>query len=228
MIGLISLAFVVSNIFFCLGHLYAFPATMKAAIFLERDGILNHARADKGQQMAPLTLDEFKVNKSAVRPLRQLKDAGFLLIATTNQQDISRGTLSRRDLDRMHELLTHMLDLDDIFVCPHDQSDGCPCRKPRPGLFTEAAFKWHLDLDRCFVVSDKWQDAEAARQVGCTSLIVQSPWVGRVHHDFLLPDLASAVRKISQVQSALWPFPKRLRTRSAERRPVQVDPALVA
>jgi hypothetical protein len=66
----------------------------------------------------------------------------------------------------------------------------------------EAAFKWHLDLDRSFVISDKWQDAEAARTAGCTSLLIQSPWVGSVHRDFLLPDLNAVVEKILYLRNA--------------------------
>ena len=92
--------------------------------------------------------------------------------------------------------------LDDILVCPHDQTDHCPCHKPKPGLFVEAAFKWHLDLDSSFVVSEKWQDAEAARTVGCTSLLLDSPWIGKAHHDFVLPDLETIVDKIQQLRTA--------------------------
>jgi len=96
----------------------------------------------------------------------------------------------------MHELLRTSFSLDDIMVCPHDESDRCPCRKPKPGLLVEASFKWHLDLNRCFVVSDKWPDAQAAQETGCTSLLLQSPWLGTGHRDFVLPDFASIVDKI--------------------------------
>jgi len=51
------------------------------------------------------------------------------------------------------------------------------------------------------VISDKWQDAEAARIAGCTSLLLESPWVGKVHRDFLLPDLAAIVEKILQLRA---------------------------
>jgi histidinol phosphatase-like enzyme len=86
-------------------------------------------------------------------------------------------------------------------VCPHAASDLCPCHKPRAGLFTEAAFKWHVDLEKCFVISDKWQDAAAARTVGATSLLVQSPWTGCGHHDLVLPDLATVVERILRWQT---------------------------
>ena len=175
---------------------------MKQGIFFERDGILNLVHVDRQHQVCPLTLDEFKVNTRIAPLLKRLKAEGFLLIATTNQPGLSRGYQSRSELDRMHDLLRREFPLDDILVCPHDETDLCPCRKPKPGLLAEAAFKHQLNLDRSFVVSDKWQDAEAARATGCTSLLLQSPWIGKVHHDFVLPDLSAIVEKILQLRAA--------------------------
>jgi D-glycero-D-manno-heptose 1,7-bisphosphate phosphatase len=176
---------------------------MKRAVFIERDAILNEVRTGPKHQITPLTLEEFKVIKAAEPQLKKLKAAGFVLIVTTNQPGLSRGYQSRRDLDRMHDLLRRTFPLDDILVCPHDESDHCPCRKPKPGLLIEAAFKWHLNLDHSFVISDKWQDAEAARTAGCTSLLVKSPWVGGVHHDFVLPSLEAIVEKILRLKQHL-------------------------
>ncbi|MEO6183733.1 MAG: HAD-IIIA family hydrolase [Verrucomicrobiota bacterium] len=167
---------------------------------MERDGILNLTRSEGGQQIAPLTLEQFKINEEAVAPLRLLSSAGFLLIATTNQPGMSEGSIARWDLDRMHQKLQRTFSLDDIFICPHAEDDFCPCRKPSAGLFTEAAFKYHLDLEHSFVISDKWQDAEAARVVGATSLLVNSPWVGDGHHDFVLPDISAVVKKIAHLK----------------------------
>jgi D-glycero-D-manno-heptose 1,7-bisphosphate phosphatase len=174
---------------------------MKQAVFIERDGVLTAARVEKQQQVTPQRLEEFKLHESATPLLQKLKAAGLILIATTNQPGLSRGYLSRRELDRMHERLRKVFPLDEILVCPHDETDRCPCRKPKPGLLTEAAFKWHLNLDHSYVISDKWQDAEAARLCGCTSLLLESPWVGKVHRDFLLPDLAAIVEKILQLRA---------------------------
>jgi D-glycero-D-manno-heptose 1,7-bisphosphate phosphatase len=174
---------------------------MKSAIFFERDGVLTVARVERQHQATPLSLGEFQINPAALPALKQLKEAGFVLIVTTNQPGISHGTLSRRELDRMHDLLRRTFPIDDIMVCPHDENDHCPCRKPAPGLFTEAAFKWHVDLERSFVVSDKWQDARAARTVGSTSMIIHSPWVGPGHHDFVLPSLAAVAGKILQLHA---------------------------
>jgi D-glycero-D-manno-heptose 1,7-bisphosphate phosphatase len=171
---------------------------MKRAVFLERDALLNLAASKGGQQKSPTTLEEFRINEAALPALQRLKSAGFVLIATTNQPEISRGTLSRRELDRMHEMLAATLPLDDILVCPHDEEDDCPCRKPRAGLFHEAAFKYHLLLGQSFLISNRWQDAEAARLIGSTSLAIDSPWLGRGHHDFAVRDLEAAIEKVME------------------------------
>lgn len=172
---------------------------MKLAVFIERDAILNEVKAGARQQISPRSLEEFKVIRTSLQPLLDLKEAGFLLIVTTNQSGVSRGDLCRRELDRMHDSLRRTFPIDDLMLCAHDEADRCPCRKPKPGLLIEAAFKWKIDLDRSFVLSDKWQDAEAARTAGCTSVLVQSPYNGPVHRDFVMPDVPSACVKILQL-----------------------------
>ncbi len=174
---------------------------MKTAIFIERDGILNMPRLERHSQVTPMTLEEFQIIQTAIPDFESLKAAGFLLIVTSNQPGLSNGNVSRRELERMHAALRQAFPLDDILVCPHDADDNCSCRKPLPGLMMEASFKWHVDLERSYVISDKWPDARAARAVGCTSMLLQSPWVGSGHHDFVLPSLSAITGKILQLQN---------------------------
>jgi D-glycero-D-manno-heptose 1,7-bisphosphate phosphatase len=185
-----------------LGEFYASLRSVKPGVFIERDGILNLVRVERQYQVSPLTLEDFRVNEPAIPLVKQLKASGLIVIATSNQPGLSRGYQSRRELDRMHDALRGAFALDEILVCPHDETDRCPCRKPKPGLLLEAAFKWHLNLDRSFVISDKWQDAEAARTTGCTSMMLKSPWLGNVHRDFLLPDLETIVERILKLKTA--------------------------
>lgn len=175
---------------------------MKFGVFIERDGVLNEARVEHGQQASPLALGQFRINPKAAGLVRQLKAAGFVVLATTNQPGLSRGYQSRRALDQMHDLLLREVPLDEIMVCPHDETDHCPCRKPKPGLLTEARYKWQLDLDRSFVISDKWMDAEAALAVGATSVLIQSPWLGKAHHDLVAADFSAAVKKLLQLHAS--------------------------
>ncbi len=171
---------------------------MKAAVFIERDGVLNHVRVAGRSQMPPLRLEEFHLREDVREPLEELKAAGYLVLVTTNQPNVARGLLSRRELDLMHDMLRRALPVDGVMLCPHEESDRCNCRKPGAGLFTEAAFRWHLDMERSFVISDKWQDAAAAFVAGCTSVLIRSPWNGTGHHDVLVNSLDDACQKVLQ------------------------------
>ncbi len=169
---------------------------MKAVVFLERDGVLNNVETVGPSFRPPYRLEEMHIREEAIRCTQALKDAGFLLIATTNQPGVAQGKIFRGELDLMHTFLRKSLPLDDIFHCPHDEEDNCHCHKPEAAMFTEAAFKWHIDMDRSFVISDKWQDAAAAHVAGCTSVLIRSPWIGTGHHDFIVEDMDEAVEKI--------------------------------
>lgn len=182
---------------------------MRLAVFLERDGILNNGQEEAVGMRGTVGLEQFNVNHEAVDAVRRLKEAGFLVIATTNQPGISKGELSRGELDLMHRLLNQAFELDDVLVCPHTQDDECPCRKPQPGLFQEARHKWQLALDRSFVISNKWQDGAAAFACGSTSILIDSPQLREGHRDFVAPGLEAAVDKVlelhySQKPSLTW------------------------
>ena len=102
-----------------------------------------------------------------------LRRAGFLLVVVTNQPDIARGTQTRTEVDRMHQRLRSLVPLDEVCVCPHDDSDDCACRKPRPGMLLDAAERLGLDLARSASVGDRWKDVEAARRAGVKAIYVE-------------------------------------------------------
>ncbi|MBL9138766.1 MAG: HAD-IIIA family hydrolase [Verrucomicrobiales bacterium] len=169
---------------------------MRAAVFFERDGVLARSAINGGTAKR---LEEFQVLEDASAPLRQLKDAGFFLFATTNQPGVTSGLPSRRELDLMHAVLVRRLGLHEVLVCPHPLEDACPCRKPSPELLREAARRHGVDLDHSFVVSDRWVDAEMAEAAGATSVLIRSKHNGNGHHDCVVSDLQSAVEKILEI-----------------------------
>ena len=142
----------------------------RRAVFLDRDGVINQAVVRDGKPYPPSGVDELKIVVGAAEALRDLKKAGFLLIVVTNQPDIARGTRSRATVDAIHQALREALPLDDFFVCVHDDSDQCDCRKPLPGLLLRAAEKYDIDLPQSFMVGDRWRDVDAGASAGCATV----------------------------------------------------------
>ena len=50
----------------------------------------------------------------------------------------------------------------------------CDCRKPQPGLLRRAAADLDLDLERSFVVGDRWHDLAAGQAVGARGILVRT------------------------------------------------------
>jgi D-glycero-D-manno-heptose 1,7-bisphosphate phosphatase len=146
--------------------------TAARAVFLDRDGVLIRARVLDGHPHAIREVDELELEDGAPEACAALRDAGFLLVVLTNQPEIARGTLGRDAVDAMHARLAELLPLDDIRLCPHDDADGCACRKPKPGMLLDAAREHGIDLERSFLVGDRWRDIGAGRAAGCTCVFL--------------------------------------------------------
>lgn len=146
--------------------------TLRRAVFLDRDGVLNEAVVRNGKPYPPAGLPELVVCADAPAACSRLHDAGFLLVVVTNQPDIARGTTTRALVDSIHDVLKGRLPLDDVRVCAHDDADDCECRKPRPGMLLQAAREFGISLADSFLVGDRWRDIEAGRRAGCRPIFV--------------------------------------------------------
>src|SRR5690606_28436777 len=56
-------------------------------------------------------------------------------------------------------------------ACPHAPEDGCPCRKPAPGLLWRARDELGADLAASWMAGDGARDVEAARRAGCRGAV---------------------------------------------------------
>jgi transaldolase len=162
-------------------------AGLRSAVFLDRDGVLNEPVLIDGRPHPPVGAESVVVLAGAADACRRLRATGVLVVVVTNQPDIARRTQTKGVVDRINATLREQIELDAVFVCPHDDSDGCSCRKPQPGMLTEAAWQLGIDLQRSVMVGDRWRDVEAGRRAGCATVLV------RRDYDELLPESADLV-----------------------------------
>lgn len=170
----------------------------RAAVFLDRDGVLNEAIVRDGHPFAPTCLSELIVLPEAPPACSSLRKEGFLIIVVTNQPELSRGSLDEGTLEALHAELGRRVALDGIYVCPHDDRQRCACRKPAPGLLLQAAAEKGIDLGRSFLVGDRWRDIEAGQRAGCRTIFIDRGYVERrpVGADADVSDLAEAAERI--------------------------------
>jgi len=143
---------------------------MTRAVFLDRDGVLIHAKWRDGAPHPPETLNDVEVDPDAGLALGQLARAGYLLILISNQPDVARGKQDQATVQAINRYLCSRLPIADCFVCYHDDDAACNCRKPRPGLILRAAEQYDIDLGTSFMVGDRWRDVEAGHAAGCLTV----------------------------------------------------------
>ena len=115
------------------------------------------------------------------RPAPRCAGAGFALVVVTNQPDVARGTQTPRGRrGAQPAALRAGCRVDEIRVCPHDDRDGCACRKPAPGLLAGSRERRETSTSRRSVmVGDRWRDIEAGERAGCWTVFVDHGYAER-------------------------------------------------
>ena len=170
------------------------------AVFLDRDGVINKLIYRDGKPTSPRNIEEFEFEAGVENALMRLSAAGFKLFVVSNQPELARGLLTNESLRLMTDRIVNTLEIDEVRICPHDNDDGCRCRKPLPGMLLELARKYDLSLEESYIVGDTWKDSGAGSSAGCKSIILDRPYNREDPADWRVPDLSSAADLICASQ----------------------------
>ena len=146
------------------------------AIFLDRDGTIN-------KHVGFLTKPEqFELLPGVAEAIKMINKSGYLAIVVTNQPVIARGDCTWEELQQIHDKMETELGkegtfLDAIYICPHHKDKGfederpeykfdCECRKPKPGLFLQAAKDFNIELSQSIMIGDSENDLLAGYNAG--------------------------------------------------------------
>jgi D-glycero-D-manno-heptose 1,7-bisphosphate phosphatase len=155
-----------------------------------------------GAPHPPSRVEEFDLYQDVPDGCAQLKSANFLLVVITNQPDVGRGAQSREAVEAMNLKMQSALPiLDRIEVCYHAgkrYGQPCDCRKPQPGLILRAAAELNIDLNRSYVIGDRWRDVDCARAAGCRAIFIQRGYNETLREapDFTVTNFEEAVNVV--------------------------------
>jgi histidinol-phosphate phosphatase family protein len=147
-------------------------------LFLDLAGTL--VKMDKTRQLpvdsaGNITIELLPGVAEKLQPIRD-----HLIFVVTNQAGIARGRLKLAKVEMALAELDRQLG--DILtgwqICPHDETGGCDCRKPRGGMIRELANLYMVDLAASTMVGDQEVDELAARDAGVGRFITAKEFFG--------------------------------------------------
>ncbi len=146
----------------------------RAALFLDRDGVLNQNRADYVR-----TWEQVEFLPGVFEAMQRLAGSPFVVVVVTNQSAVGRGLMTVEALAAINQGIVRQVQqaggrIDAVYSCPHRPDEGCPCRKPRPGMLLQAALDFGIDLEQSYLVGDARSDVQAGLAAGCQPLLVRT------------------------------------------------------
>jgi HAD superfamily hydrolase (TIGR01662 family) len=136
-------------------------------VLVDRDGTLVHDVPYNGD---PSRVQPMAGARSA---LDRLRAHGIRLAVVSNQSGVARGLIAAGDVEAVNLRVEGLLGpFDGWYVCPHDETDGCECRKPAPGLLKWACADLGVDPSRAVMVGDIGADVAAGEAAGVSAVLV--------------------------------------------------------
>lgn len=149
---------------------------MNKAIFLDRDGVINH------EFNYVYKVEDVIFTDGIFDLCRYFQSEGYIIIIITNQAGIARKYYTEDDFLKLTEWMiskfsNERITITDVFHCPHhpDINGICECRKPSPGMIIKASKKHNINLDESILIGDKISDIEAGRNAGISLNILIKP-----------------------------------------------------
>jgi len=151
---------------------------LRPALFLDRDGVINH---DTGYTHR---IEDFRFREGIFEICRTAQARGFVLVVVTNQAGIGRGYYTEAQFKTVTAWMLACFAEQGIHFtavehCPDHPREGIgpyrresPRRKPGPGMILDAAAAHGLDLPRSVMIGDRASDMQAAQAAGVGTRIL--------------------------------------------------------
>lgn len=176
----------------------------RSILFIDRDGTLIEEPHDEQVD----SLDKLRLCPGVIPALLKLKEAGFAFVLVSNQDGLGTDSFPHEAFRKPHELMRQIfrsqgIEFENELICPHFESDGCDCRKPRNGLLKDYMLASEFDPNRSFVIGDRDTDLALAANMGIKGLKVDhaSPehdWAMIGRRLTSLPRIATIRRKTKE------------------------------
>jgi D-glycero-D-manno-heptose 1,7-bisphosphate phosphatase len=171
-----------------------------AAMFLDRDGVINEVLSDRVKFVNKPS--DFYLLDGVGEAIKLFNDEGFKVFVVTNQGGIGLGYMKESALVAVHKKMEEDLakfgaEINDVVYCPHKPHANCACRKPKPQMILDLANKHNVDLSQSYMVGDREPDILAGKEAGVKTILVGDRNETE-DADMFFPDLLSVANWLAE------------------------------
>lgn len=144
---------------------------MNKAVFLDRDGVINHDPDDY-----TYLIEETTLLPGILAFAKAVVQKGYIIVVITNQGGLDKGRYTREHVETIHAYMEKEfnkvgVDIADFYYCPHHSAlQKCICRKPDSLMIERAIHKYNIDPQKSYFIGDKWRDTECGEKAGVTGI----------------------------------------------------------
>jgi D-glycero-D-manno-heptose 1,7-bisphosphate phosphatase len=165
---------------------------MKPAVFIDRDGTINEQRGYINH------ISRFVLFPGVREAISLLNKNNHLVVVTSNQSGVAQGYFPVELVHETHKLMKKELAkdnayLDGVYFCPHhphgivsEYKRECRCRKPGTGLIERARVELDIDMQKSYVIGDRWLDIDFAQNANLPGILVLTGY-GRGDLEYIVP-----------------------------------------
>ena len=169
------------------------------AIFLDRDGVINHLVFRNDGFYSPRHFNDFKLYSDIEGLVNFFKKKQFYIIIISNQPDISRKKMRIEELNSIDIFLNKKLKIDEIRYSFDSKVIAGGSKKPSPRMIFEARDKWNIDLSKSYFLGDSLVDIECAKNADIPFILVKRKHNQHLEHPYCIDSLNDAASMINNI-----------------------------
>ena len=170
----------------------------KKAIFFDRDGVLVKTKIIKKKPVAIKNKNEIKILRGII-PLCKKLEKKYLMFMVTNQPDVSKNKITKKNVKCINFFLKEKLNLKKTYTC-YCNNDKCYNRKPNPGMLKKAIKKYNITPEKSFLIGDRWKDIVAGKRASCKTILLKKNYsnIKKCNPDYIINNIHQ-IKKILNI-----------------------------
>ncbi len=180
-------------------------ASLKKAVFLDRDGVL----IDNVSYLSDPS--QIHLLPGVAQGIKKFNAENSILIVVTNQPVVSRGLATIEKVKAINNSLVAILNqkrayINAVYFCPHHPERHhpdippkamkyrieCECRKPNLAMLENAVEDFNINKAKAFMIGDRASDIKAGEKLGLTTILIGENTYS-VKPDYVVSDFSQAV-----------------------------------